>query len=132
MPGSSPISVTIRSAVLKVILSLFSAFIVAMSMSRQQRLALNRALPRLVQDLEVTPCITHLIATDLFSHADSELLEAVGDRCRRIQIFISMLQRRGQRAYQVFVATLNETAGTRHLATYLQQLSEEMTRDNNI
>ncbi|KAJ8034209.1 hypothetical protein HOLleu_20950 [Holothuria leucospilota] len=102
-----------------------------MAMTPEQRRVLDLALPMLRQDLDVYRCLPVLIAENLLSDDDIDVLVAEPVRSLRVIKFIRILQQRGSRAYDVFLNILRQLEGASHLADHITELHESLILEAN-
>lgn len=103
-----------------------------MAMSKEYRRVLDRSLPKLCEDLDVDPIIPSLIAEELFTDNDREELEAEHVRSKKVVKFVSILKRRSQRAFEVFVNCLKENEGSKHLAHHMEEVYRGITNQQPV
>ncbi|KAJ8050497.1 hypothetical protein HOLleu_03722 [Holothuria leucospilota] len=103
-----------------------------MAMTPEQRRVLDLALPMLRQDLDVYRCLPVLIAENLLSDDDIDVLSAEPVRSLRVIKFIRILQQRGSRAYDVFLNILRQLEGASHLADHITELYESLIETNSL
>lgn len=91
-----------------------------MAMSRDCKRALDRSLQQLCEDLDVDLVMPALLAEELFTDSDKQKLDAEPVHKKKVMDFVTILKRKGHRAFEVFVEALRSDEGSKHLADHLQ------------